>query len=703
MAAPRKLTFDDLWTLKTVGTVALSPDGQRVVFELRATDRERNEYCCALWLLHLDEQGRAQGEARRLTAGLKNDTGPVWAPDSRHLLFLSDREGDRKQLYLIDTDGGEACKLTSMQHGVSEAAWSPDGRWIAFTAPVAPSDEDEFLTGRSQRDESAQRRYEERERFGAHHINKIWYRLDGRGLLEKFNQLFIMPAPLAGSDAGLVDPASIRRLTSGDYDHLQPLWTPDSQEIGVLCNRNENRDRSFVSDLWAIDRESGEARCLTEGTLGIACYSWSPDGQAALVVGANDEIVSGRSLFRLYLVTRRGNVGDHPLLLAPDFEKEMFPVVGGHFGSPAPYRPQWSRDGQHVYFLATERGCAHVYRMAIVWRAIEQLTSGENITGFLALLPAEQALLIAQEQPDHPWELYRLPLADGAGNTTGKVEQLTHLYDHFRTDWLWGKSERLHYRGADGDEIDGWLIHPVGAREGVRYPLIVRIHGGPHSAFGIGSNPYDHLLAAQGYAVFYCNPHGSTSYGEAFMRAVIGDWGGRDFQDIMLGVDECIARGVADPERLAVTGYSYGGYMSMFIIGQTDRFKAAVPMAGISDLVSIVFTSDIGFWQAAQAQGYPWEPERADYYRQRSPLTHASRVTTPTLFLHPENDLRCPLNQSEQFYMALKMRGNVPTELVRIPAAWHGSTTKPSQLFDRWQMMLAWFGKYIEIRPQDYT
>ena len=199
-----------------------------------------------------------------------------------------------------------------------------------------------------------------------------------------------------------------------------------------------------------------------------------------------------------------------------------------------------------------------------------------------------------------------------------------------------------------------------------------------------------------------CNPHGSTGHGQAFMREVEGDWGGWDYQDIMLGIDECVARGVADPERLVVSGYSYGGYMYMFIIGQTDRFKAAVPMAGVSNLASFVGTSDIGFWQVLQSKGYPWDEERAAYYRDRSPLSHASRVSTPTLFIHPENDLRCPIEQTEQFYMALKMMGNVPVEFVRTPSSWHVGTSKPSQYLTYWEKMVAWFLKYVEVRPEEY-
>jgi len=697
VTAPHKLTLDDLWALKNMGDVALSPDGRRVAFVMHSSDKEKNESSSAIFLLHLDEQGHATEQPRQLTSGAKNDTNPVWASDSHRLLFLSDREGT-SQLWLIDTDGGEAIKLTNMLHGVSEAAWSPDGKWIAFIAPVALNDEDDVLTGRKPLDEVTKKQRDEENRIRLRTVTTIWYREDGRGLFETFNHVFLMPAPAV--EENNMKFATIHRLTTGDVEHTQVSWTPDSIEIGVLCNRNDNRNRSLASDLWAIDRETGAAHCLTDGTLEIGCYSWSPDGQSAIIVGAKELTQFGSDIERLYLVTRRGNEGDKTLVLTPDVDKAVAPVVRSSFGTPGPYRPVWSADGQHIFFLVVEHGCSHVYRLSVVWRTLTQVTSNESITAFLALLPDEHALLLVQEQAEHPWELYRLPLTEAG---VGEQEQLTHIYDQHMSELLLGKTERISYKGANGDEIDGWLIHPAGAREGVRYPLIVHIHGGPQWSYGIGLDPTYQYQAAQGYAVFYCNPHGSTGYGEAFLSHVIGDWGGWDYQDIMLGVDACIARGIADSERMVVTGYSYGGYMSMFIIGQTNRFKAAVPMAGISNLVGFVGTSDIGFWQVAQSQGYPWDLEHAEYYRARSPLTYAPRITTPTLLLHPENDLRCPIEQSEQLYMALKMIGKAPVEFVRVPGAWHGGTSKPSQQLAYYDKALAWFGKYVEIRPEEYS
>jgi len=700
MTTLRKLTLDDLWSFKEMGAIALSPNGRHVAFVISTLDKAKNERQSAIWLLQLDEQGHAAGEPRQLTSGAKNDTNPVWAPDSKQLLFLSNREEEKNQLWLINTGGGEARKVTKMLRGVNEAAWSPDGQWIAFTSPVTPSDEDDLLTGLRQLDADAQKKREEEERLRPRTITRIWYRLDGRGLYDAFSQLFVMQAPTADGQA--IDPATIRRLTSGDYDHIMQQWTPDSLEIGVLCNREDDRDRSGVVDLWAINRETANAHRISDGTLETLCYSWSPDSRSAVLVAGQDMRTAGSTNAALYLFSRDGGHnghGGHGQILTADADNMAYPSTLSSFGWPGPYLPQWSPDGQRIYFLLMDRGCVDVCRVDVEQRKTTTLAKHESVAYFQALLPDERGLLLAQSHPVHPWELDLLPLNS---KDAGELLRLTHLYDHQLAGFAWSKLERFRYRGANNDEIDGWLMRPIGAREGARYPLVVSIHGGPQWAFGAGMSLTHQYLAAQGFAVFFCNPHGSTGQGQAFMREVEGDWGGWDYQDIMLGVDECIARGVADPEHLLVTGYSYGGYMSMFIIGQTGRFKAAVPMAGVSNLSSFVGTSDVGFWQALQSKGYPWDPEREAYYSERSPLTNAPRVTTPTRFIHPENDLRCPIEQSEQFYMRLKMIGKVPVEFARVPSAWHVGAAKPSQEWTFDEMMLEWFRKYVEIRPGEY-
>jgi dipeptidyl aminopeptidase/acylaminoacyl peptidase len=686
----RKLTYDDLWTFKDLGHIALSPDGRRVAFTLLHRDREKDEVQSNIMLLELDEQGQSLGELRQLTRAGKNNSFPTWAPDSRRLLFISDRKDDKKQIWLLDTRGGDASQLTDLSRGVNEVAWSPDGKWIAFASVALSTDDDDVLMGRKKLDEAALKKMSENERFGLRTINTIWYRLDGRGMLDKLSHLFVMPAP-QGEEIQC-DPTLIKRLTAGEYDHSGIKWSPDSSNISFLCNRNEDRDRTWVNDLWAVNVETNETRCLTDSSLQISSYAWSPDGERIALIASVDMSKEGTGLQRLWLVARsEGGVHRVPT----DLDYDLVPTMGILFGR-LPYAPVWSEDAQRIYVVVAEHGRANLYAISVEDGSATRQSTGEHIIEYLALLPGSQKLLSVQTESLHPWEFYLRDL------NTGEEHRLTHLYDKQIAEFSWSEPERISYPGANRESVEGWLIRPPGAREGVRYPLFVHIHGGPQSAFGIGMNPFLQYCAAQGFAIFYCNPHGSTNYGEAFMREVEGDWGGWDYQDIMLGVDECIARGIADPQRLVVSGYSYGGYMTMFILGQTDRFKAAVPMAGVSNLASFVGTSDIGFWQVFQAKGYPWDTERAAYYRDRSPLTHAGNVSTPTLVYHPENDLRCPIEQSEQFYMALKMMGKVPVEFVRVPAHWHIGAEKPSLMFERWEKMLDWFRKYVEVQPAEY-
>lgn len=692
----RKLTHDDLWAFQDFGPIALSPDGRRVAFVLLCKDREKNETCSAIMLLSLDEQGRAFGEPRQLTSGVKLDTNPAWAPDSKRLLFVSNRE-EKSQLWLIDTDGGEARKLTSMLNGVEEAAWSPDGQWIAFTASAALSDADDLLMGQISLNEEEKKQREDEERFGLHTITRVSYRLDGRGIFKKFRQLFFMPAPEGNVP---VESTAMRRLTTDQLDYSQPSWSSDSAELTAIRSSPEDEDYFFVNELWAFRRETGQARRLVDQALTIMSYAWSPDGRYLALAGAQDMRKEGESVTRLFLVSREGGALQ---VLTEEIDNSATPDASAQFGFPVSSTyPAWSPNGERLYFLVMEHGRANVHCFDVVQKFLTQLTTGEHLISFLALLPAERGLLLVLSEPLHPWEFHLLPLEAPAPAKERIVERLTHLYDRALSTFAWSEPERIQYRGSDDELIDGWIMPPVGAREGVRYPLLVSIHGGPQWAYSVGMSLTFQYFAARGYAVFYCNPHGSAGSGQAFLRAVEGDWGGRDFQDIMLGVDACIVRGIADPERLVVTGYSYGGYMSMFTIGHTNRFKAAVPMAGISNLVSFVGTSDIGSWMTVQSKGYPWDPERAEYYRERSPLMSARHVNTPTLFLHPENDLRCPIEQTEQFYMALKMMGQVPVEFVRVPEAWHFSAQKPGSIFARWEKMFEWFERYIEIRPDEY-
>jgi dipeptidyl aminopeptidase/acylaminoacyl peptidase len=440
MTTSRNLTIDDLWTFKDVDTVALSPDGKRLAYVVHRLDKVKNEHQSAIWVLQLDEHGRAEGVARQLTSGIKNDSRPRWSPDSMRLLFLSDREEQTDQLWLIDADGGEASRLTNMLHGVREAAWSPDGQFVAFTALAASTDDDDLLIGRKtlSADEKMKREEEERIRFRT--ITRILYRWDGRGFFDKFTQLFVMPVPSA--DKIQVDPATIRCLTSGDFDHSGPSWTPDCTEIGVLCNRAENRDRSFINDLWAISCETGAARLLSEGTLEIESYSWSPDGKLAILVAAKDRRIEGSSNARLYLVSREGGCIQD---MTAAIDNHVTPAAFNGYDPSAPYTPRWSSDSKRIYFLVTERACINCYQLDREENTVTALTSGERLFYNLSLLPGERGLVVAQALPLHLLEVYLLPLPVAGA---GAMVQLTHVHDEQMDEFAWSKSERIHYRGG---------------------------------------------------------------------------------------------------------------------------------------------------------------------------------------------------------------------------------------------------------------
>ncbi len=391
----RKQAQEDFKRSKFLADVALSPDGRFVAFVSWWLENEQDQERSALFLLPLDRQG--QTAPRNLTADRMQVKSPVWAPDSQRILFLSDDNEEQQQVWLINLAGGEARKLTTLPSGVNEVAWSPDGHWLALTALAAPQ-----IRG-----------FEEEMRSGRLSVSPA----EENQAFEQFTQLFMMAAPgTSGEERDL----QLRRLTNGGVDYTQPSWTPDSQEIGVLCNPAEDRERSFLTDLWTLAPATGEARCLTDHTLEIDCYTWSPDGRSAILVASPAQ--SSGSV-HLYLVTRNGNVGDNILLLTPEIDTVALSQTLNNPGTPGPYRPVWSQDGQKVYFLVTEQQAVNVYALEVVWRTLNRLTK-RSITSFLTLFPEQQSLLLAQQYSGQNWELYRLPLD---ATVSSEIEQLTRF------------------------------------------------------------------------------------------------------------------------------------------------------------------------------------------------------------------------------------------------------------------------------------
>ncbi len=659
----RPVEIDDLLKIQFPHDPALSPDGRRVVFALVRLDHDANEFRGNLWMLPV-----TGGPPTPFTSGEARDTSPVWSADGRWIAFLSDRGGKRRgrkkaamQLWVIAVDGGEARQMTFFKAGVSQPAWSHDGRTLAF---VTRGTADKLETG----DKST-----EDDELIVREITRPKYKFDGMGFLEGYSHIWTVPL-----DGG--DPT---KRTDGDFDHDAPAWVPGGREIVFLANRMPGADFSFVQDVWATDVHTGAIRQLTRNTGPAVSLAPSPEGRWIAFVG-HDFHAKSATNNDLWIVPTSGG---HAINLTADFDRSVGNAVGSDARIvPMFPTPAWTPDGRALTFFATDAGRAHLYRVTVADRAIRQLTSGAEVVADLTAAAGQ--IVYQRMSPTSLDELWQLP-------PSGEPRRLAGFNDDLVAQLEITEPERFSYTGVDGWPMNGWVLTPPGFSPGRKYPAILRIHGGPHSAYGDTWNHYVAVLAACGYVVVWTNPRGSQGHGESFTRSVVEDWGGKDSQDILLGLDHVIARGFIDPERVAVTGGSYGGFMTNWLISHTDRFRCAISEVCVSNLLNFFGTSDIGAtWGEAEWGGTPWDD--ADKLLTHSPLMYVKNVTTPVLITANEADHRCPVEQSEQFYVALRKLGKEATFL-RFQGESHtmGSNGRPKPRMERLRRLTAWFDKYL--------
>ena len=679
-SSPRNITIEDLYRLKPVSKPRISPDGQRVAFVVTTIDERKLEYRSSIWMVSTEG-----GEAKRFTTGPANTYSPSWSPDGRWLAFVSEREGEpagkdekeqkkhgkgKPQLWLIPTDGGEARQLTFMQHGASNPIWSPDSNRIVFNAAVGPADE-----------ETEEGKPLPKVRV----IDRLWYRLDGVGFIyERRQHLFLID--VAGGEP--------HQLTEGDWDDTDPAWSPDGTRIAFVSSRAEDRWRTPCEDVYTLslsDGKAGDLQCLTDGSLACRVPSWSPDGLTIACL-ASLKFRSGGHV-DLYAIPANAEHSSATSLTQEfegNFQDWTNSDIGDEHLSPA---PAWSKDGKTLYALASHRGASRVFTISTIGAGTQPptLTSGEvHVRDFSVDQSANKlALLIAS--PTRVQEVFECSTTPGS-----ELRRLTAFNESLLNEMALSTPEYMPYTGADGWPIDGWILKPRDFDPSRKYPLIVEIHGGPATQYGYGFFHEMQLLTAAGYVVLYTNPRGSCGYGREFALAVRGAWGEKDSLDIMAGIDALLQKGYIDEQRMGVTGGSYGGFMTNWLVGHSDRFKVAVTDRSVTNLASDFGSGDLG-WTFAddELDTTPWE--NLDRYMRMSPITYVKNIHTPLLIIHSEQDLRCNIEQAEQLFASLKYLGR-EVLFVRFEGQNHGLSRggHPKLRLERLRHIMGWFEKYLQ-------
>jgi dipeptidyl aminopeptidase/acylaminoacyl peptidase len=638
----------DVFELEWASDPRISPDGERIVYVRNSMDVMTDRTRGRLWSIDIDG-----GQHRPLTSGDARESSPRWSPDGTRLLYVAGEEGT-PQLWVRYMDSGQIARLTQLTRAPGGLSWSPDGRSIAFTMTV-PEKPEPFVKPAAKPDGAT---WAEPPRV----ITKMLYRSDGSGFREDAHrQIFLLSA----------EGGTPRQVTDGPYDHGTPVWTPDGTQLIFSANRREDSDNQpRNSELYAVPASGGDVRQLTDRYGPDSSPAISSDGKWLAWTGYDDRH-QGYQRNRLYIMKLDGS-GRREIVA--DFNRSI-------------QSPRWAADGKSIFFQFNDRGNGKIARTSLSG-GIDVIASdrgssiGRPYGGGTYTLSNNDRFAYSWTRPDAAAEV-----AVGGVEPSGR---LTRLNDDLLPHRELAAVEEIWFESShDGRRVQGWLATPPGFDASKKYPLILEIHGGPFADYGDRFSAEVQLYAAAGYLVLYINPRGSTSYGEEFGNLIHHAYPGNDYDDLMSGVDKVIARGIVDEQRLFVTGGSGGGVLTAWIVGKTDRFRAAVVAKPVIHWTSFVLTADMYnvFWKY-WFPGPPWE--HIEHYWKRSPLSLVGNVTTPTMLLSGEEDSRTPISESEQFYQALQLRG-VDSALVRIPGASHGIASRPSRLIAKVAHILKWF------------
>ena len=651
-----RFTVEKYLDYEQVADPQISPDGSQIVYTRRFVNKMEDRWDATLWIMNAD------GTRNRFLAKGAN---PRWSPDGSRLAFLADGEPSGTQLFVRYMDAeGATSQVTRVAEPVADIGWSPDGKWIGFSMFVPKIDtwKIDMPAAPTGAKWTAAPKY----------ITDLHYRMDRRGFNRPgFTHLFIVPA----------DGGTPRALTSGEWNvgarfdgqatGVSWDWSTDGRTIYVVGMNDKNADKNYVnSNIYAVDVATAAIKRINPQDGAWSGVAVSPDGKKIAYQGFPTTKASYQA-DEVFVANSDGSAPQKITAIDRD-----------------PNGLRWARDGSGVYFTVSESGTSNVYFAQASGAGATKLTTGMQMLS-LASLARTGIGAGVRSSPSEPVDVVRIDLT--RRGAAAAVAQLTRVNDDLLSNLQLGNVERITARSTNNTEVEGWVVKPPDFTPGRKYPLVFEIHGGPHGMYNVAFSPSYQNFAASGFVVLYTNPRGSTGYGSAFGNAIEKNYPGPDYDDLMAAVDALVAKGFVDTDRMYVGGCSGGGVLSSWVIGHTDRFAAAAVRCPVTNWMSFAGTSDIPLFGFAWFEKPYWEDPKP--WLDHSTLMHVGKVKTPTLIMTGELDMRTPIPQSEEYYVALKMRG-VPTALLRFEGEYHGTSSKPSNWLRTQLYMTSWYNQW---------
>jgi dipeptidyl aminopeptidase/acylaminoacyl peptidase len=657
----RTITAEDLLRMKFIRSIRLSPDESRVMFTVEVMSEDKKKYHSHIYMINVDGS-----DLRQYTFGDVSDSNPIFSSDGKWIVFTSKR-GEKKGLYKMPTAGGEAKLLIEADGSFSDISTSPDSKQILCVfrkADEAPKDKDG-----------------KKEAPVFRHITRKFYKLDNAGFLpQDRGHVFLYD----------IENGKGRKIANTRNGERQPVWFPDGKKIAYITNLHRDPDEEPLRDeIFILPIAGGKGRMLEKPAGPADGISISPDGKFIAYLGHTEPHDPwGVAPYHVWKVPATGG---KPVDLTPDLDHHAIDeTISDTAEEHDLIRPAWSKDGRWLHFIVSSHGSTNYVKVSSTGGKSENVIGGKVHVMAASYGPRKGVVAIAISNPVTPAEIF-------VANTKGKSKprQLTHLNSELFHSIQLSTPEEIIINGHDNYPIHSWVMKPPGFSPHRRYPSILEIHGGPRVQYGHSFFHEMQLLASRGYVVYYSNPRGGLGYGRAHAEITVNNWGSVDYEDCMSVARHMAKQQYIDSKKMGVTGGSYGGYMTNWIVTHTDLFAAAVTQRSVVNFISFYGSSDIGFALDREIKGAPWTD--LDSWWEMSPIKHVANVRTPLLISHSEDDLRCPIEQGEQFYVALKKLGRT-VELVRFPEEPHGLSRcgRPDRRIARLNWILYWFDRYLK-------